>query len=98
MGDKLQAAVPVYGSQPAAEDVKNIKAAILIHDASSDERIVKGIPAYKEALKANNVNFEHHMYEGAQHGFHNDTTPRFDDKAAKLAWTSTVDFFKINLK
>lgn len=98
MGDKLQAAVPFYGSQPTAEEVKNIKAAILIHDASLDERIVKGVPAYVAALKANNINFAHHMYEGSQHGFHNDTTPRFDDKAAKLAWTRTVDFFKTHLK
>lgn len=98
MGDKLQAAVPFYGSQPAAEQVPKIQAALLVHDASLDERIVAGWPAYEAALKANKKKFTHHMYEGANHGFHNDTTPRFDEKAAKLAWTRTVEFFKKQLK
>ncbi len=98
MGSDLLAAVPFYGSQPALEEVSKIKAALLIHDASLDERIVKGWPAYEAALKASKVSYTHHMYEGANHGFHNDTTPRYDEKAAKLAWSRTVDFFKKQLK
>lgn len=98
MGADLKAAVPFYGSQPTAEETAKIKAAVLIHDASLDERIVKGWPDYEKALKANKVKFMHHMYEGAQHGFHNDTTPRYDEKAAKLAWSRTVDFFNKHLK
>lgn len=97
MGGDLQAAVPFYGSQPEAADVAKIKAALLIHDASLDERIVKGWPDYEKALKANKVSYEHHMYEGAQHGFHNDTTPRYDEKAAKLAWSRTLAHFKKHL-
>lgn len=98
MGDDLQAAVPFYGSQPSSADVPKIRAALLIHDASLDERIVKGWPGYETALKANKANYTHHMYEGAQHGFHNDTTPRYDEKAAKLAWSRTVDFLKKHLE
>ncbi|WP_141732228.1 dienelactone hydrolase family protein [Oligoflexus tunisiensis] len=98
MGADLQAAVPFYGSQPASQDVAKIRAALLIHDASLDERIMKGWPAYEEALKANKVDYTHYTYEGAQHGFHNDTTPRYDEKAAKLAWSRTVDFLKKHLK
>lgn len=98
MGDALKAAVPFYGSQPATEDVAKIKAALLIHDASLDERIVKGWPAFEAALKTNKVTYTHHMYEGANHGFHNDTTPRYDDAAAKLAWSRTIEFFGKHLK
>lgn len=98
MGDVLQAAVPFYGSQPTAEETAKIKAPLLIHDASLDERIVKGWPDYEKALKANHVKFTHYMYEGANHGFHNDTTPRYDEKNAKLAWARTVEFFRKNLK
>ena len=98
MGGDLKAAVPFYGSQPKAEEVKNIKAAIMIHDASLDERIVKGWPDYEKALKENKINYTHFMYEGGQHGFHNDTTPRYDEKMAKLAWSRTVEFFKKHLK
>jgi len=98
LGNEIQAAVPFYGSQPEAADVTKIKAAILIHDASLDERIIKGWPAYEAALKENKVRFTHHMYEGANHGFHNDTTPRYDEKAAKLAWSRTLAFFKKELK
>jgi carboxymethylenebutenolidase len=98
MGDELKAAVPFYGSQPSAEDVSKIKAALLIHDASLDERIVKGWPAYEAALKTNKIKYTHYLYEGANHGFHNDTTPRYDEKAAKLAWSRTLDFFKTTLK
>jgi len=93
----LAAAVPFYGGQPKVEDVPKIKAPLLIHYAGTDERINAGWPAYEAALKANNVRYTMHMYEGTQHGFNNDTTPRYDEKAAKLAWQRTVEFFKKNL-
>ena len=93
----IKAAVPFYGRQPAKEDVAKIKAPLLIHYASLDERINAGWPAYEEALKAANVKYTMHMYEGANHGFHNDTTPRYDEKAAKLAWDRTLEFFKTHL-
>lgn len=98
MAKELQASVPFYGSQPPAEDVPKIEAALLIHDASEDKRIVDGWPAYEKALKDHKKKFTHHLYEGGQHGFHNDTTPRYDEKHAKLAWTRTVDFLKKHLK
>jgi carboxymethylenebutenolidase len=98
MGRDLQAAVPFYGSQAPAEDVPKIEAPLLIHDASLDERIIAGWPAYEEALKKHKKRFTHHMYEGAQHGFHNDTTPRYDEQAAKLAWKRTLEFFQKHLK
>src|SRR5690606_16995817 len=82
----LAAAVPFYGRQPAAEDVANIKAPLLIHHAGVDERINEGWPAYEAALKKAGVRYQEYTYEGAQHGFNNDTTPRFDEKSAKLAW------------
>jgi len=94
----LAAAVPFYGIQPAAADVAKIKAPLLIHYASGDERIDKGWPDFEAALKANGVRYEMHMYPNTQHGFHNDTTPRYDDAAAKLAWQRTVDFFNKNLR
>lgn len=97
MSDQLKAAVPFYGSQPEEKDVAKIKAALLIHDASLDERIVSSWPAFEKALKANKINHTHHLYEGANHGFHNDTTPRYDEKAAKLAWSRTIEFFKKQL-
>ncbi|NQV99361.1 MAG: dienelactone hydrolase family protein [Rhodospirillales bacterium] len=93
----LAAAVPFYGSQPNTEDVKNINAALLIHNASLDSRILAGAAAYEEALTAHNKEFESHIYEGANHGFHNDTTPRYDAAHAALAWQRTVDFFKAKL-
>jgi len=93
----LAAAVPFYGGQPPAEEVAKIKAPLLIHYAENDERINAGWPAYEAALKANNVKYEMFKYPGTQHGFNNDTTPRYDEKAAKLAWQRTVDFFKKNL-
>lgn len=89
----LAAAVPFYGRQPAAEDVPQINAPLLIHYASEDERVNAGWPDYQAALDANNKQYTMHMYEGAQHGFHNDTTPRYDEEAAKLAWQRTLDFF-----
>jgi carboxymethylenebutenolidase len=94
----LAAAVPFYGGQPAAADVAKIKAPLLLHYASLDTRIDAGWPAYEEALKANHVTYTAYMYEGANHGFHNDTTPRYDEAAAKLAWQRTVDFFNKYLR
>jgi carboxymethylenebutenolidase len=89
----LAAAVPFYGGWPTAEEAAQVKAPLLIHLAGLDERINAGWPAYEEALKANDVDYEAHIYEGANHGFHNDTTPRFDPDAAKLAWDRTLAFF-----
>ena len=94
----LAAAVPFYGGQPSAADAAKIKAPLLIHYAEQDERINAGWPAYEAALKANNVRYQAFMYPGTNHGFHNDTTPRYDEAAAKLAWSRTVAFFKANLK
>jgi carboxymethylenebutenolidase len=94
----LAAAVPYYGAQPAAADVAKIKAPLLIHYAGLDERINKGWPDYEAALKANGVRYEMHMYANTNHGFHNDTTPRYDDAAAKLSWQRTVDFFNKNVR
>jgi carboxymethylenebutenolidase len=93
----LAGAVPFYGAQPKAEDVPRIKAPLLIHYAEKDERINAGWPAYETALKANHVKYEAFIYPGTQHGFNNDTTPRYDAAAAKLAWSRTVEFFKKNL-
>jgi len=94
----LAASVPFYGAQPAAEDVVKIKAPLLIHYAGLDERINAGWPAYEAALKANKVRYEAFIYPNVNHGFHNDTTPRYDEAAAKLAWQRTVDFFAKNLR
>lgn len=94
----LAAAVPFYGRQPAGEDALKIKAPLLLHYASLDERVNAGWPAYEIALKANGVQYTAHMYEGANHGFHNDTTPRYDEEAAKLAWQRTLDFFNEHLR
>lgn len=93
----LAAAVPFYGGQANAADVPKIKAPLLIHYAANDERINAGWPAYEAALKANNVPYTMHMYDGTQHGFNNDTTPRYDAAAAKLAWERTIAFFKKHL-
>jgi carboxymethylenebutenolidase len=93
----LAAAAPFYGSQARAEDVPKIKAPLLLHYASLDERVNAGWPAYEAALKANGKTYTMHMYENTNHGFHNDTTPRFDEGAAKLAWQRTIEFFKKHL-
>jgi carboxymethylenebutenolidase len=98
MGADLAAAVPFYGSQPAAADVAKIKAPLLIHYAGLDTRIDGGWPAYEEALKANHVVYTEYLYDGVNHGFHNDTTPRYDEAAAKLAWQRTLDFFNKYLR
>jgi carboxymethylenebutenolidase len=94
----LAAAVPFYGAQPAAEDVPKINAPLLIHYAGLDTRIDAGWPAYEAALKANNKKYQEFMYDNVNHGFHNNTTPRYDKAAADLAWSRTIDFFKENLK
>ncbi len=95
----LKAAVAFYGRQPAAADVPKIKAAVQLHYGSLDEGVNAGIAAYEEALKANNKTYELYMYEGAQHAFHNDTSPaRYNEQAAKLAWKRTLDFYSKYLK
>ncbi len=93
----LSAAVPFYGSQAPAADAARIRAPLMIHDAGKDARILAGWPAYEEALKAAKLEYQHFVYEGAEHGFNNDTTPRYDEAAAKLAWSRTVGFFKAKL-
>ena len=95
---ELAATVPYYGAAPSPADVPKIKAAVLAHYASEDPNINKGIPGFEEALKANKVRHEVHIYPNTQHGFHNDTTPRYDEAAAKLSWQRTVDFFKEALR
>jgi len=93
----LAAAVPFYGRQPKAEDVAKIKAPLLLHYAELDQGINAGWPAYEAALKAAGKTYEAHVYPGVNHGFHNDTTPRYDEAAAKLAWDRTLAFFKKHL-
>jgi len=94
----LAAAVPFYGMQPAAADVAKIRAPLLIHYAATDERINASWPAYEAALKANKVPYTAYIYEGTNHGFHNDTTPRYDNAAATLAWARTIEFLNRTLK
>jgi carboxymethylenebutenolidase len=94
----LSAAVPFYGGQPAAEDVPKINAPLLLHYAGLDTRVNEGWPAYEKALKENNKEYTAYVYPEVNHGFHNDSTPRFDKPAAELAWQRTVDFFKTKLK
>lgn len=94
----LGASVPYYGRQVPASEVAKIKAPLLIHYASEDENINKGWPAYEEALKANNVRYTAHIYPNTQHGFHNDTTPRYYEAAARLSWQRTLDFFNQHLR
>ncbi len=93
----LAAAVPFYGTQPPPQDVPKIKAPLLIHHAGVDDRVNAGWPAYEAALKAAGIRYEAHTYPGAQHGFNNDTTPRFDAAAAGLAWGRTLAFLKTHL-
>ena len=94
----VQAAVPFYGGQPATEDVSKIKASYLIHYAGDDERINAGIPEFEAALKESGIEYEVHMYEGAKHAFFNDTSTRYHEEAAKLAWERTIAFFNKKLK
>ncbi|GHD47287.1 dienelactone hydrolase [Thalassobaculum fulvum] len=93
----LAASVPFYGRQARAEDVPAIQAPLLLHYAELDERINAGWPAYEAALKANGKTYTAHIYPGVNHGFHNDTTPRYDEAAAKLAWSRTLEFFARHL-
>ena len=95
---ELAAAVPFYGAQPSAADTAKIKAALLIHYAAYDPRIDAGWPAWKEALDKHHVRYREYTYPGTYHGFHNDTTPRYDQPAAKLAWSRTLAFFAEHLK
>jgi carboxymethylenebutenolidase len=90
--------VPFYGSAAAAEDVPKIEAPLLVHLAGDDARINEGWPAYQAALEAADVRHTMHMYDGAQHGFHNDTTPRYDEASATLAWNRTLEFLEANLR
>ncbi|MDP2076006.1 dienelactone hydrolase family protein [Hydrogenophaga sp.] len=93
----LAAAVPYYGNHPPVEDAAKVKAPLLIHFAAVDERINSAWPAYEAALKAAGARYTAHLYPGTQHGFNNDTTPRFDAAAAKLSWDRTMAFFKERL-
>jgi len=98
LGGDLQAAVPFYGSPPKnLADVTTIKAPLLIHYAENDNRTNSKWPGYEAALKANNAKFEMHSYPGTRHGFHNNSTPRYNEAAAKLAWKRTIAFFKQHL-
>lgn len=94
----LFAAVPFYGGQPPAEDVVNIKAPLLLHYAELDTRVNEGWPAYEAALKENKKEFTAYIYPATNHGFHNDTTPRYDKAAAELAWNRTIEFFDLKLR
>src|SRR5215212_7695563 len=98
LGADLNAGVAFYGRQAGADDVPKIHAPLLLHYAGNDQGINAGIAAYETALKANNKPYTVYMYEGKQHGFHNDTTPRYDEAAAKLAWSRTLDFFNKRLR
>lgn len=97
MGADLDAGVPFYGSAPDPEEVAKIEAPLLIHYAENDERINAMQPAFEEALQANEVDYRMHVYPGTRHGFHNNSTPRYDAEAAELAWSRTVDFFRTHL-
>jgi carboxymethylenebutenolidase len=98
MGDDLAAGVPFYGGQPSAADAAKIKAPLLAHYGELDARITSGWPAFDAALTAAHVPHEGYVYRGANHGFHNDTTPRYDEAAAKLAWQRTLDWFNKYLR
>jgi carboxymethylenebutenolidase len=93
----LKAAIPFYGGQPTAEETAKIKAPLLLQYAELDTRVNEGLPNYEAALKANKVEYTLYIYPGVNHGFHNDTTPRYDEAAAKLAWQRTIEFFKKKL-
>ena len=94
----LAAGVPFYGAQPPAEEAAKIKAPLLIQYAGADDRVNAGWPAYETALKSAGVSYQAYIYPGVQHGFNNDTTPRYDEAAAKLAWQRTVEFFNAHLR
>ena len=94
---ELAASVPYYGRQAAAEDVPKIQAPLLLHYGALDKRVNEGWPAYEAALTANGKSFEAHIYEGANHGFHNDSTPRYDEDMANLSWERTLTHFRTHL-
>lgn len=96
--DVIDAGVPFYGSQPDQADVAKIEAPLLIHNAENDRRILAGAPAFEAEMKKQGKEFKAYVYPGVNHGFHNDTTPRFDKAAAELAWDRTIEFFNKNLK
>lgn len=98
LGSELSAGVAFYGSAPDLADVPKIKAPLLIQSAETDPRINASWPGYEEALKAANVSYERHLYPGTQHGFNNNTTPRYDAAASKLAWDRTLAFFKAHVR
>ena len=98
LGGDLSAAVCFYGAAADTEDVPKIKAPLMIQSAEVDERINASWPAFEQALKANDIKYERYLYPGTQHGFHNDTTPRYDAAAAKLAWERTLAFFNKNVR
>ena len=97
MGGNLHAAVPFYGRAPSSDEIANIRAPLLIQSAENDPRINAMWPEFEEALKANGVKYERHLYPGTRHGFHNNSTPRYNEAAAKLAWDRTIEFYKRNL-
>ncbi len=98
LGEELAAAVPFYGGQPPAAEVPKIRASLLLHYAGLDKRVNEGWPAYEAALKENGKEYRAYFYENTNHGFHNDTTPRYDEAAAKLAWQRTLEFFREKLR
>ena len=98
LGKDLAAGVPFYGRQPSAEDAAKITAPLLLNYAGNVQGVNQGIPAFEAALKSNNKTYTLYTYEGTQHGFHNDTTPRYDEKSAKLAWQRTLDHFNKYLR
>jgi carboxymethylenebutenolidase len=93
LGGDLAAGAPFYGRQPGAADVPKISAPLMLHYVGNDQGVNAGIEAYETALKANNKTYVKYVYDGTQHGFHNDTTPRYDEAAAKLAWSRTLEHF-----
>jgi len=97
LGADLHAGVPFYGAAPAAADVAKLRAPLLIHYAENDERINAMWPDYEAALKASGVNYQMYSYAGTRHGFHNNSTPRYNEAAANLAWERTIAFFKEHL-
>ena len=97
LGEDLSAGVPFYGAAPATEDVASIRAAMMIQYAETDERINAMWPDFEAAMQANDVDYRMHMYEGTNHGFHNNSTPRYNEEAADLAWSRTIEFFTEHL-
>lgn len=97
LGEDMHAAVPFYGAAPPVEDVPKIRAPLMIQYAASDERINAMWPDFQQALDENGIDYQMHMYEGTNHGFHNNSTPRYDEEAANLAWDRTVEFFREHL-